>query len=88
MPCQSDYLDEDPRGRKEIDKLTRLLCTCCQFMERINRVPNIEVWEWWEQHKKADEARRLSELKDAKRERLRQQALNRLTPDEREALGL
>lgn len=46
-----------------------------------------DVAAWWEEHEKADKARVKKEKADAKREKTKQEALGKLTPAERKALG-
>lgn len=43
---------------------------------------------WWEEHENADKARVAKEAAQKKQEELRQQALNKLSPAERKALGV
>lgn len=44
--------------------------------------------DWWEEHQKADLARERQEKQEGERNQLREQALAKLTPAEREALGV
>jgi hypothetical protein len=46
------------------------------------------VRDWWDQHEKADAARRKEEARVAELNRRRAEALAKLSPDEREALGI
>jgi hypothetical protein len=43
---------------------------------------------WWQQHQAADDARRAAEAADSERADLIRQAESKLTPAEREALGI
>lgn len=44
--------------------------------------------DWWDKHQEADRKRLEEEYRQIKREELRNQALAKLTPEEREALGV
>ena len=44
--------------------------------------------DWWERHEEADRAREAKEAAEAKKERQIEQALAKLTPKDREVLGL
>lgn len=44
--------------------------------------------DWWDKHQEADRKRIEEEQRVQKREELRQAAINKLTPEEREALGI
>lgn len=46
-----------------------------------------DVAAWWEEHEAADKKRLAEERKATKQEKLREQALAKLTPAERKALG-
>lgn len=76
MPCRTETPEEEEqRRRDELDKLTRLLCESCQCLEDSMMAAEQgvdfftdELRQWWEDHKKADEARkRREEVADAKR---------------------
>lgn len=47
-----------------------------------------DLADWWEEHEAADREREEQERADTRREQARQSALAKLTPEEREALGL
>jgi len=44
--------------------------------------------DWWEVHEAADAKRMVEEKAQAERDKLRKQALEKLTPEERAALGI
>lgn len=90
--------------REDKDFLTRLLCDLCnkienQSLEHMYLLSDTELREWWFKHKKWDakrkadleakflEARRV-ELEKHMLEERKRAALNKLTPEERELLGL
>lgn len=82
MPCTVDTRAEDARELKaltdERNELTRMLCELIKGVpsRSVHTVPGLI--EWWNKHKEDDAKRRA---------RLKQEALAKLTEDEREALG-
>jgi len=101
MPCQS-YEDDWDRGSDErkirelkaqCDRLARIACKAMTELER-NEVEDLlllqddEVRTWWKKHKDDDarEQARIAEL--LRRERVKEEALARLSAEEREVLGL
>ena len=101
MPCQSydtqwaeTSNDRDiKRLKKEADKLARIACRALQELED-NGIEDMlllkddESREWWAKHKEADrKARAIVEAKE-RRERVRQEALAKLSQEEREVLGI
>jgi len=101
MPCKS-YEDDWDRGSDErkirelkaqCDKLARIACKAMTELEK-NEVEDLlllqddEVRTWWKKHKEDDarEQARIAEL--LRRERVKEEALARLSAEEREVLGL
>jgi succinate dehydrogenase flavin-adding protein (antitoxin of CptAB toxin-antitoxin module) len=101
MPCKS-YEDDWDRGSDErkirelkaqCDKLARIACKALTELEK-NEVEDLllleddEVRTWWAAHKEADrkEKARLAEIE--RRERVKAEALARLSAEEKELLGL
>jgi hypothetical protein len=86
--------DSDVRRlKKEADKLARIACAAMTELEKMGKedfliLKNEEVGHWWAAHKEADrkERERVAELE--RRERLKKEALDRLTDEEKELLGL
>lgn len=90
MPCRSDYpSDYDTRVRRDLDLATRVACTAIRAMSRaqVDALPK-ECRDWWVAHLKADDARIARENAEAIRRRRKEEALKKLTPDERKLLGL
>lgn len=88
MPCEYESpLDRERRQRNELDKLTRMLCETCKQATRTGITLRPEVRAWWEQHQKADARRLEEEAEAARQDQLRNQALTRLSDEERKALG-
>lgn len=64
MACTYDTRWEDEQAHaqriKELDKLTRMLCTVCEHLESQADGPyevNEELGEWWEKHQEEDRAK-------------------------------
>jgi hypothetical protein len=73
--------------KKILDGKVEELCSKLQDVEDIKKYsPEMQIW--WRDHKKADRARlkRISEAK--KKSKDRQELVNRLTPYEKELLGI
>lgn len=51
-------------------------------------VPRKRVEKWWKEHQAADEERRATELREANKNKVKRDALAKLSPAERKALGL
>lgn len=86
---------ENPYGdTNQVTELTVMLCDLCReiidggkadeiiYNGRIKRARDLA--DWWEEHEAAD----LEREQEEKQERLREQALNKLTFEEKEILGL
>jgi hypothetical protein len=84
-------------SRKEIDKLTRMLCGLCGELEAVNyddeegksifrQVKGLP--KWWETHKRQDAQRLAKEREDRINERKKKAALKKLTKEERKLLKL
>lgn len=88
----------------EVSKLKRLLCQACHAMEnstddRMYHILNTlvvqsegtdftELAEWWEEHQKEDKERIERERQEAERQREMSEAVAKLTPRERDLLGI
>ena len=101
MPCMSydtnwandSSNSEVKRLKKEADKLARIACKAMTQLEKSGRADFIliedeEIREWWAAHKEADrkEQARVAELE--RKERVKAEALARLSDEEKELLGL
>ena len=90
------YLRDLHAAQRKNDQLAQMLCALCGKLEGtvakglIASTPGLE--RWWKAHKKADELRRVEEKRKAdeaaRKQRIKQQALGKLTPEERRELGL
>lgn len=101
MPCMSydtnwangSSNSEVRKLKAETDKLARIACAALTELEKVGYaeflvLKNDELREWWEKHKEEDrkEQARLAEVE--RKERVKREALARLTAEEKELLGL
>lgn len=92
MPCSSGEGPNYYEDTSKIDHLTNMLCGLCTRIENTDSGYLLEddesLMKWWDQHKKEDNERKALEESLAKRQKLKEEALSKLTKEEREALGL
>lgn len=99
MPCrdyESDSWDHSSENRKlkqQADKLARIACKAMQALEELEQedfllLKDDEVREWWTAHKEADRKERARVAELQRREAVKQEALNKLSAEEKELLGL
>ena len=89
-------MSEAKELKEECDKLARIACKAMYAIEQLDpdlkSFKDTESRRWWAKHKKADQEREAKEqqaqVKKAEAEKLRLQALAKLTPEEIEAYGL
>lgn len=96
MPCMS--YDDDPGAslreqKKKTDKLARIACKALTELEKQGRadfllIDDTEVREWWEAHKIADAKAQAKKLEQEERERVKAEALAKLSPLEKKVLGV
>lgn len=96
MPCRDDYGPCDYTDSQQLDKVTEMLCALCTAIEQYHpdgpiqqdagAIPGLR--EWWNEHKRRDEAEKAKIERKRKAEEFKQNALNKLTQEERDALGL
>jgi hypothetical protein len=101
MPCQSydSSWDDGSDARKirelkkQADMLARIACKALTELEA-NKIEDMlllrddEVRVWWKKHKE-DDAREQAQLAEkARREKAKKDALAKLSPEEKELLGL
>ena len=72
MPCRTDdypSYDPSPELKRELDKLTEMLCSTCGAVEEAGAVKLLpkKVATWWNGHKKKDKDRVQRDLADAQR---------------------
>lgn len=98
MPCR-DYppngsFYEDPAQRRRADKLARIACELAQYIDA--HIPmkvehsdlSVQTKAWWNEHKEADRIREEREAKARRIAQIKRQAIGKLTPEEKKALGL
>jgi hypothetical protein len=94
----------DIRHGADINDFEAVLCGLFTYIERFSTsgvegylngvdwkevgVPRSVVENWWEHHKKEDEERRAREAAEKLKEKIRAEALKKLSVEERIALGL
>jgi hypothetical protein len=101
MPCQSydsswanDSNDREVRKiKKEADKLARIACAALTELEEngiaeVLLLKNDELREWWAAHKEADRKEQARLAEKERRARVKEEALARLSEEEKELLGL
>lgn len=99
MPCQGGCQSEAETNYGSVKRYLCALLTAAEKTGNLNQllkavcweeagVTKAELWAWWEAHKREDAARRVQESADRKRERVAQDAYNKLTPAQRDALGV
>ena len=85
MPCDAGPSKQD---QQDVDTMARLACMFCEFLDTEGEP--IPEWaeDWWERHQEYDRTREERDQAERIRGRQRQAALDKLTPQERELLGL
>lgn len=99
MPCSDggwsrSVDDSEIRSlEKRNDKLARIACAAMTALEANGiedfiLLENDEVREWWAEHKEFDRKRREKEAERKRLAQIRQDALAKLSPEERKVLGI
>lgn len=83
MPC---FSDQPSKADEYCDVLTRLACDRCKDI--IARGKKIPKWaqDWWEYHQEEDKQHKQMDKEEREEEKLRKQALAKLTKEERAVL--
>jgi hypothetical protein len=81
------------RLKKEADKLARIACKALTELESQGRADFLllkdeEVRAWWEKHQEDDRRAREKAEARARRDQLKQEALAKLSDEERKVLGI
>ena len=97
MPCR-DYESDNGYSRadeykRQCDKLARIACAAMEELVKQGKadflvLKNEEVRNWWEAHIEADKREKARVAEQERRARVKQEALDRLTDEEKELLGL
>ena len=98
MPCglaDDDYeLARKRQLRNAINDLTIMLCSTFKVMENGGKITDLpkHMQDWWDNHKKEDEARKDAEVvrvaAEKRLQKIKAAALAKLTADEKAVLGL
>lgn len=93
MPCRDDYpptCNEDPGLRESANASTRAACDMRTILRRhgLERDLTVETRQWIKKHDAEDAARIAQENAAGIRQRVKQQALDKLSLEERRVLGL
>ncbi len=91
MPCYDHRDGDDCReAAAKVNALTRMLCSVLGVLDTNSFFTgeHAEVAQWWKEHQAADRRHRREEAHDRRMAELKEQAIRKLTPDERKALGL
>jgi hypothetical protein len=90
MPCMDGgpSYEQVQREKRFFVAQARLACDRCRDLEK--RGLPIPSWavEWWEQHKRDDNARERRESAEREARKLKESALAKLSPEELKALGV
>lgn len=70
-----------------IDNLTAMLCEACGMIEGRQTTMSGPLRKWWEDHKKADAARRAEKREQEVLRGIAKKTIGKLTPAEKEALA-
>lgn len=102
MPCRDYESDSwghaDDSGRvgklkEQADRLARMACAAMDELEangiaEVLLLKNDELREWWTAHKEADRKEKARIAEKERKARVKQEALDRLSDEEKELLGL
>lgn len=99
MPCDSGDRPcyEDPSVRRELDKVSRVLCYLMRCLEKGCDYRNVvasgtteayELRTWWAEHKRLDEARIKREEQAKEFEKKRRAALSKLSEEDKKILNI
>jgi predicted transcriptional regulator len=100
MPCRDYESDswgsgsaENTKLKAKVDKLARIACKAMTALEENGLedflvLKDDEVASWWKEHKEADRKEQARLIEKERRERVKAEALSKLSSEERELLGL
>ena len=99
MPCRDyesdswNYSSEHLKLKKHADRLARMACAAMEELEdngiaEVLLLKNDELREWWAAHKEADRKEKARIAEKERKERVKAEALAKLSSEERELLGL
>ena len=90
MPCSDGgpSREQIEREHRDHQTMTRLACDRCREIESRGGIVPAWAQEWWTEHKRRDNERLERETKAQSEAEIRKQAIAKLTPEEREELGV
>jgi hypothetical protein len=97
MPCTNDgfHQMEASENRRKLDKVTAMLCGVMRrletgYPEHCTRLTEsiVGLDEWWTEHKRIDAERAKREAELARQQEMKKAALDKLTDEEKRALGI
>ncbi len=95
MPCNSgmgsSFSGTDYEARRENDRMARVMCDMLRALEAQGVDVSIygpDAAKWWAEHKAHDARRKLQEETAKRQAEIREQALSKLSDEERAALGI
>lgn len=95
MPCMDNGYESDNRNyhKDKLDEVTRHLCRIMRLSDAGHSMSIIVAGsrglrDWWKQHQEEDRMRLEREEEEKTQKALKKRALEKLTPNERKALGL
>lgn len=96
MPCYyTGSAEGDARlaAREAHEKLTSMTEIACQAMAALESLDELKLMsaeanEWWQEHKAIDALRKSREVRKREKAEAKKKALAKLSPDEKEVLGL
>lgn len=90
MPCSDGRVDDCSEERRWLQAATRAACEALNVLESHNLIGELPGFaeRWWTAHKAADAARMKREREELDRLRMRTEAIKKLTPEEKAALGI
>ncbi len=90
MPCSDGgpSYEQTQRDAEEHQILTRLACDRCREIEARGGLVPTWAQEWWTDHKREDAEREAQNQRAKQEAAIRRRAIAKLTPEEREELGV
>jgi hypothetical protein len=93
MPCRDYEYDYSSHYRKQNDRLARIACKAMTELVKQGKADFLllkddEVREWWEKHLEADRKAKEEAAEKRRINKLKKEALAKLTPEEMKAPGI
>lgn len=90
MPCMDGgpSREEQQRQNDDFNTITRLACARCKDLENRNQPIPKFAQDWWLRHKEADRIRAKRDRERRELEEKKQNALKKLSNEDKKVLGL